>query len=191
MGIDVYEKIHWDNIQHLIAFHCAPVLAGIKISNLVVTCEKSSGEVSKLLDGTEFEVFELSRLRGKVALLIFNREKLLRYLSEATCAEFLMNMGHSSTDVDCVLKELALRYSEYEKENASFPHELGIVLGYPVEDVKGFMTNDGQNYIFSGYWKVYCRAERARAIFRAYDDCVEGMMRALLSGKPFCEVVGL
>lgn len=191
MGKDVYEKIRWDNIQYLIAFHCAPVLAGIKISNLLVTDNEGAMDVNKLLDGTKIEVYELSRLRGKVVLLLFNRCKLAEYLGDKTNAHFLRSLGHNKLDVTSVLKELACRYSDYERGVASFPHELGIVLGYPVGDVYGFMANDGQNYILSGYWKVYSRADKARDTFRAYDDCTENIMRALISGNNLTDIVGV
>ena len=36
-----------------------------------------------------------------------------------------------------------------------FPHEMGVLLGYPVEDVRGFMEQNGQNALYQGYWKVY------------------------------------
>ena len=32
-----------------------------------------------------------------------------------------------------------------------FPHEIGIFLGYPLEDVVGFIENQGKNYTCSGY----------------------------------------
>ncbi len=191
MSTDVYESIRWDNIQHLIAFHCAPVLSGIKISNLVVTCESGYKDACRILGETKIEMYVLSRLKGKMVLLLFDREKLSEYLAEPKCREFLSKMGQYEqiTDVDMCLKRLALKYSEYARGKAPFPHELGIVLGYPVEDVIGFMANEGQNYILSGYWKVYHKADKAKAIFRAYDDCTEAMMRALISGESLCDAV--
>ncbi len=181
MGIDVYEKIRWDDIQHMIVFHCAPVLTGIKISNLLVTGEQGYTDVCALLKDSGIEVYVLSRCKGHVALLLFNRVKLEKYIKEAACTSFLMQMGHISLEVDDVLSELAKRYVRYQNKDAQFPHELGIILGYPVEDVTGFMENGGQNYIISGYWKVYGKAEKAKAIFRAYDDATENMLKALIS----------
>ncbi len=36
-------------------------------------------------------------------------------------------------------------------QGKQFPHEMGLLLGYPVEDVVGFMENNGKNYLYSGY----------------------------------------
>ena len=37
----------------------------------------------------------------------------------------------------------------------SFPHEIGLFLGYPAEDVAGFISHKGHDFCYSGYWKVY------------------------------------
>ncbi len=36
-----------------------------------------------------------------------------------------------------------------------FPHEIDVFLGYPCEDVRGFIRHGGQGYKLCGYWKVY------------------------------------
>lgn len=42
----------------------------------------------------------------------------------------------------------------------------GGVLGYPLEDVKGFIDNKGKNCESCGVWKVYCnREEKVRGMF--------------------------
>ncbi|MDR0758852.1 MAG: DUF3793 family protein [Treponema sp.] len=57
--------------------------------------------------------------------------------------------------------------------SSQFPHEVGIFLGYPADDVLGFVEHNGQNYKLCGYWKVYGDVERAKACFRQYDECRE------------------
>ena len=34
-----------------------------------------------------------------------------------------------------------------------FPHEIGLVLGYPPVDVEGFIKKEGRDFLYSGYWK--------------------------------------
>lgn len=64
----------------------------------------------------------------------------------------------------------------------SFPHEIGIVLGYPPEDIEGFKRYKGRNFKCCGYWKVYGNAERAQKMFDAYTLCREKLMQALQNG---------
>ena len=53
----------------------------------------------------------------------------------------------------------------------AFPHEIGVFLGYPIEDVIGFINNKGCNFKCCGYWKVYGDKEKAIKEFARYDKC--------------------
>ena len=68
-------------------------------------------------------------------------------------------------------------------ESESFPHEIGIFLGYPAEDVRGFVENGGCNYKLCGCWKVYGSVESARRKFAAYDRCREYLCGRLEQGE--------
>ena len=63
-----------------------------------------------------------------------------------------------------------------------FPHEIGIALGYPPEDIEGFKRYKGRNFKCCGYWKVYGNAERAQKLFEAYTLCRDRLMQALQTG---------
>lgn len=56
-------------------------------------------------------------------------------------------------------------------EEPEFPHEIGIFLGYPLEDVDGFITHQGENCKLCGCWKVYGNVEQARRTFANYEKC--------------------
>ncbi len=56
-------------------------------------------------------------------------------------------------------------------EKPEFPHEIGIFLGYPLEDVDGFITHQGENCKLCGCWKVYGNVEQARRTFANYEKC--------------------
>ena len=69
-----------------------------------------------------------------------------------------------------------------------FPHEIGLFLGYPPEDVLGFQRYRGQNCKLCGYWKVYSDVDRARVLFRLYDRCREVLCRRVAQGMTLSEV---
>ena len=52
-----------------------------------------------------------------------------------------------------------------------FPHEIGLFLGFPVEDVKAFIEKDGHDCLTCGFWKVYCNKSQALETFRQYKIC--------------------
>ncbi|MDO4518091.1 MAG: DUF3793 family protein, partial [Bacillota bacterium] len=75
-----------------------------------------------------------------------------------------------------------------------FPHEIGLFLGYPPEDVKGFIDDKEsdlgkacgacRNCKSVGYWKVYHNPEEAEKIFNRYRKCTRVYHKHWLNGKP-------
>lgn len=52
-----------------------------------------------------------------------------------------------------------------------FPHEIGVFLGYPLQDVKGFIENNGRNSKYTGLWKVYGDKAASMRMFEKYRKC--------------------
>ena len=44
--------------------------------------------------------------------------------------------------------------------SGAVPHEIGIVLGYPLKDVAGFMGISRREFSCQGPWKIYGNPER-------------------------------
>ena len=59
------------------------------------------------------------------------------------------------------------------REKEVFPHEVGLFLGYPPEDVLGFMKSSREGVKCVGCWKVYGDEARARAAFWRFQRCRE------------------
>lgn len=76
---------------------------------------------------------------------------LEEYICKEDSKDFLVNMGYKDCSLLAVLREFAVRYQRYTAKMAPFPHEMGILLGYPIEDVWGFIENEGKNYLYTGY----------------------------------------
>ena len=68
----------------------------------------------------------------------------------------------------CVAR-LARRF----RESGEFPHEVGLFLSYPPEDVKGFIDHRAGGFKCAGLWKVYGDEEKARSLFAKYKKCTE------------------
>ena len=52
-----------------------------------------------------------------------------------------------------------------------FPHEIGLFLGYPPEDVYGFIENKAMHAKCVGVWKVYGDEQATRKKFELYRKC--------------------
>ena len=84
---------------------------------------------------------------------------------------------------------LGQRFREYRKaQNLLFPHEMGVFLGYPMADVKGFIKYEGKNYLYSGYWKVYENVEERKQLFENYEQVRRVFIQEAEKGKNLWEI---
>ena len=67
-------------------------------------------------------------------------------------------------------------------ESGDFPHEVGLFLSYPPEDVKGFIENHAANAKCTGVWKVYGDERQARQTFDRYKKCTQTYCERWRSG---------
>ena len=65
---------------------------------------------------------------------------------------------------------------------------MGIFLGYPLEDVEGFIRYEGKESRYTGYWKVSGDVTQAKQIFQAYDDAKECAVMEYMAGKHMNEI---
>ena len=78
-----------------------------------------------------------------------------------------------------MLQIMNLRFEGYQHGSAEFPHELGIFLGYPLADVKGFIEHNGKDFLYQGYWKVYENVEERKKMFSIYNVVKEEFIREM------------
>ena len=69
------------------------------------------------------------------------------------------------------------------RSEGEFPHEIGLFLSYPPEDVLGFICNRACNHKCVGCWKVYGDEQAAKNIFEKYEVCSKIYSRQWQQGK--------
>lgn len=116
---------------------------------------------------TRLSLMVLRKHKDRLLVFLFRKEKLEETLLNEPAETVLTGMGYpAGAPLPAVLEYLKTRF-----ERAQFPHEVGLFLGYPVEDVLGFVKHKGRNYKLCGYWKVYGDVEQAKRRFSQYDAC--------------------
>lgn len=86
------------------------------------------------------------------------------------------------------LLRLQHRFAEYKEERQPFPHEMGVFLGYPLGDVKGFIEHHGKEYLCSGYWKVYQDEQKAKSTFQLYQSVRDAVLQLIMAGSNLYEI---
>jgi hypothetical protein len=92
-------------------------------------------------------------------LLLYRADWLRRIVADQGNRRFMERQGYpADADLPQLLERLADRLCLEE----DYPHEIGLFLGYPLEDVVGFIENRGRNFTCCGYWKAYGDPAAAR-----------------------------
>ena len=147
--------------DRLLVSHCAPTLAGLKTGSLF-TASFETGEdlrrslrrVNKLLGEKGVRAVPLRYQKGRGLIYLYRPGQLSRDLRNPQVWEVLRACG-------------------YRKRSA---------VGYPPEDVAGFIENRAEHYKCSGLWKVYGDVEAARRRFDLYRECTRVYCRRWETG---------
>ena len=171
-----------------VALQCAPFLKGLKVSCFISLDEELYSGLAELFTGMDVIYHMLSRSDGKCLVLFYRPIEMKAYLADKQVRALLSEYGYSGMCAEEMLLRLSERIQDFSGREMGFPHEIGVFLGYPPEDVKGFIENEGKRYLMIGYWKVYSDLGRARMIFQEYDHAKDCAVNEFLTGKSIREI---
>ena len=171
---DRWRMIMSKSLELQIVSECAPTLAGIKTANLF-NYKYSDKEAFILeLDSANEELNKkglyIKALRSSdtsALIYVYRRNLLFKDLNKDEVWNILTEYGYTIRNVDESIKRLEQRLGE----SVCFPHEIGLFLGYPAEDVKEFIANKGQNCKCCGVWKVYSNEQESVRTFERFKKC--------------------
>lgn len=203
--------------EDLIVRHCAPTLAGLKTGNMFTATFASKAQLDSevlhlnqiLADkGLRVTVLRIachaiqsqSKSRSKTCsncsgthcgkgciralIYIYRPGRLQNDLDTEEAKDILLRFGYEESSLDGCISRLEDRIYECDE----FPHEVGLFLGYPPEDVKGFIELGGRNSKASGYWKVYGDVDRAQKQFERFSKCTGVYLECLGRGLPITKL---
>lgn len=158
--------------DELVIRHCSPTLAGLKTANMFVCpCESNEDLRSELtcwnriLCKKGLRVLPLRYNDKKALIYLYRPSKLKRDLESAEACNMLKKCGYNCDSPERYIARLRTRLSECK----DFPHEIGLFLGYPPEDVKGFIEH--RPCKMTGFWKVYGDENEAKRKFDQFRKC--------------------
>lgn len=168
-----------------LAFYAAPTLLGIKCASLVslsadefnIDFHANYFNSKAIAKGLKTKI--LCSCKNRKLVLVYNEALLKKQLSQTEAKNILSEYGYPSWyTIDDYLERLSARI----RSSGGFPHEIGVFLGYPTEDVIGFIQNKGENFKLCGAWKVYGSVEKAKRTFTNYDKCRNFLCNKLNEG---------
>jgi hypothetical protein len=194
---------------NLLAYYCMPTLLKLKPSNIVNVRKQSVKAKEILIQRIESEISPFHSKNNilyedeeTLILFIYNSKQLYEILNSNENKRYLYSFGYRFNErlenitqnkeekiIEATIVRLKQRYQEYRSKKIEFPHEIGIILGYPLPDVEGFVQNKGKNYLLCGYWKVYHNADHAKKTFEKYYRMRNKAMKVLEEGRNLSEII--
>ncbi len=160
-------------LLNLIKYTVSPTIDGIKPGTLMVFRKNKDRDLytewmtnrDGIKSSLNIDFYQLKLTEKSVHVLFYKPYLLNKVLSNEKNIRFLSRFGYEkSTSLEASLERLSRRYSSI------CPHEIGIFLGYPIDDVLDFIYPSKKECLMKGYWKVYNDLERAKETFNSYDD---------------------
>ena len=154
--------------------NCSPTLAGLKTGNIFNYAIQEGEDVYSSVSNFN-NVFkpkglkmEVLRIKDGVALIyLYRASALSQDLSLNTTKSFLKANDYPIDSLSSCLEKLKQRVNDSNE----FPHEIGLFIGYPIEDVKGFIEKGADESKYCGAWRVYGDVEAAKKKFAIFKKC--------------------
>lgn len=173
--------------EELLVRHCSPTLAGMKTGNMFTCSYADINEMrgavrcwNQKLGKKGLRFLPLQFRDNRALIYVYRPARLSRDLRDETACRILCEKGYGMGTPERCIGQLVKRMGESDE----FPHEIGLFLGYPPEDVCGFIENRADGCKCVGCWKVYGDAEAAQKTFAKYKKCTDVYCEQFAKGKP-------
>ena len=185
-------------VESVLARHAAPCLAGIKPANLVAFASSDlqwCDVYNALLNAQGIYFTPLCVCKNRAQILVYRKDWLSRICFDGHVMQVLQSFGYETdkglNEILKVLKQRMVSFVQRREESCKdlFPHEIGLFLGYPLEDVVQYVRTGGRDCLFCGYWKVYSNPDRARQVFHQYTECKERFALQIKRGMTLSQIV--
>lgn len=178
-------------LEMLLAYHCAPAFAGIKPANIAV-CQKSKfpdlhTDIARLnaeLNRKNIYIEIICECEKRALLIVYRKDVLEKHLQQRNNNAFLSAYGYPENGgvSECInrLKQRLL--------NDGFPHEIGVLLGYPLRDICAFINHRDEGCLLIGEWRVYHNAAEAEKLFRRFKACRRALLKRVSNGGTLAQI---
>ena len=186
-------------LEEVLVEQCAPTLARVKPASMFryqprdLKAEPVERALEKLpvlqktlaARGIRIRILKNCPKTETLLFFVFRTEMCRRILEDRASRAFLRAGGY---DTEHGMDALLDQFSEKICLRESFPHEIGVLLGYPLADVIGFIRNSGRNCRGQGCWKSYSDPVGAMRSQEMYRKCTRIYKRLFAAGTPLTKL---
>lgn len=169
--IDKYDDFNY--LLAILRFLTSPTSSNIKIATLVNICNSSRKLKDIWSENKDFfrkilnvDYFEFRESKNFTLVYFYKKKLLKEILLEESISNYLISLNYR--EYETVKEYLNVLKSKFI-ENNSCPNEIGVFLGYPLNDVIDFECKNKECKL-SGYWKCYNDIYASKNTFEKYDN---------------------
>ena len=186
-------------LEEVLVEQCAPTLARVKPASMFryqprdLKAEPLEQALEKLpalqktlaARGIRIRILKNCPKTETLLFFVFRTEMCRQILEDRASRAFLRAGGY---DTEHGMDTLLEQFSERICLQEAFPHEIGVLLGYPLADVIGFIRNSGRNCRGQGCWKSYSDPAGAMRSQEMYRKCTRIYKRLFAAGTPLTKL---
>ena len=132
----------------LLVEHCSPTMAGLKTGSMF-SCPPegkqaltaSLRDLNRRYASRGIRVLPLGDVKGRTLIYMYRPDRLKKDLRDGTAQAILKERNYPVENAAGCLAELRRRL----RGGGEFPHEIGLFLSYPPEDVQGFIDHHARD----------------------------------------------
>lgn len=158
-------------IDKLLIKYASPTLAGVKTGSLFKIYKNNNLDLYKEIENYNILLNSLDVYLNIIytcdkydLIYLYRLKMLLDDFRNQNIIDFLKYYGYEGTTIKDYIFHLKNRFELFHKT----PHEIGVFLGYPLNDVKDFIKYKGNNFKICGCWKVYNDVELCSEKFKLF-----------------------
>lgn len=167
----------------------AEVIAGVKPANLIriisrtLSCGRCMYQLwqkygAEVLQDSAIQVVTLRSDSNGASLLFYRPELLAKRLSSRTMQSFLVGCGYPQP----LTLDVALAHLQKVCQEQDSPDEIGMFLGYPAKDVKGFISGKSSPWKGRCLWRVYGPPQRSLRLYQRFCAERQAINQRMLAG---------
>ena len=179
------------SFEQMLACYCAPVLKKHKAANMF-HMDKAKNlfifalirEYNEKLSRKQIQIKVLQPANSRITIFVFQTKKLQQILKRKDVMLFLQSFGYP---LPCSLQTLFAHLEQRLSMASAYPHEIGVLLGYPLHDVVGFIEQ--RECLLQGHWNVYRHPRKAMQMFSLFERCSKELMCGVRHGIPIEQLI--
>lgn len=182
---EIMKGMELGDVELQMALQCAPVITGVKVSNLLNIELSGYRQMVEILRDSDICMYTLGATCGRVNVFIYNAAKLRAFVHRDDVQRLMSELGYEDMELSEILAVFREKYQQYLKSRGRFTskqpaHEIRLVAMDLLarsgshtrwaccwdtrQRCEGYSA-ERKNALCSGYWKVYEDAESKRRTF--------------------------